>query len=259
MKKSSSILALAILGFGLVPAYAQSGALPGGPQFNGVMSRLFGNNRTFTADLEMRTRDSSGDAIVIPGKITFDSDQSRFEADMTQLQTAQMTPEAAEQMKFMDLNRIVMIRQPDKKIAYLLYPGMRAYVESPLQDPAAAAGADDFKVETTELGRETVDGHPCVNSKVVITDKQGTPHEFTIWNAADLKNFPVKIYQAGQDNNATLTLTFKNIAFAKPDPKLFVPPPDYTKYDSPRSMIRSVMMQHMGGGSGSGTFNPLAH
>jgi len=256
MKKYFSILVLAILGFGLMPADSQSSAAPGGPQFNEVMSKLFGDNRTFTADLEIRTKDSSGDAILIPGKITFDANKSRFEADMTQTEAAQMSPESAEQMKSMDMSHIVMIKRPDEKVAYLLYPGMQAYIESPLQGPATAASTDDFKVETTELGRETVDGHPCVKSKVVVTDKNGIPHEFAIWNATDLKNFPVKIYQAEQGNGSTMTMTFRNVTFKKPDAGLFDPPPDYTKYDSQRSMIRSIVMKNM---SGAGSFSPLAH
>jgi hypothetical protein len=256
MKKHFAILTLAIVGFGLMPAYSQFGAAPGGFQFGGAMSKLFGNNQTFTADLEMQTKDSSGDAIALPGKVTFDSNKSRFEVDMTQFQSAQMPPESAEQMRYMDMKHIVIIRRPDQNATYMIYPGMQTYLENALQNPETAAAADDFKVETTELGKETVDGHPCVKSKVVVTGKDGTKHEFTIWNAVDLKNFPVKIYQAEQGNESTMTLTFKNIAFTKPAASLFDPPSDYTRYDSMRSMIQSVMFKHM---DGDGNSSPLAH
>ena len=62
MKKYFTILTLAIAGFGLFPAYSQFGAAPGGSQFGNGMAKLFGNNQTFSATLEMQTKDSSGDA-----------------------------------------------------------------------------------------------------------------------------------------------------------------------------------------------------
>jgi len=37
-------------------------------------------------------------------------------------------------------------------------------------------------------------GRPsCVKNKVIVTDDKGDKHESTVWNATDLKNFPVKI------------------------------------------------------------------
>ena len=73
----------------------------------------------------------------------------------------------------------------------------------------------DFKVETTELGKETVDGHPCVKNKVVVTDKESKQHESTVWNATDLKNFPVKI-ETGRERRH-FDHAFKNISLTKPD------------------------------------------
>ena len=61
----------------------------------------------------------------------------------------------------------------------------------PNADSAPTNG--DYKVETTEIGKETLDGHPCVKNKYVVTDNEGVKHESTVWNATDLKNFPVKI------------------------------------------------------------------
>jgi hypothetical protein len=93
-----------------------------------------------------------------------------------------------------------------------------------------------------------VDGHACVKNNVVVTDKDGTIHESTVWNATDLKNFPVKIEQTVQ-GNAT-TMTFKNVSFAKPGASVFDPPADFKKYDSLQQMMQQEMMKRMGGGMG---------
>ena len=71
--------------------------------------------------------------------------------------------------------------------------GLKGYVEMPSQNPEISKPESDFKLEMTELGKETVDGHPCVKSKATVTDKDGKKYESLVWNATDMKNFPVKI------------------------------------------------------------------
>jgi len=104
---------------------------------------------------------------------------------------------------------------------------------------------EDLQVETTELGKETIDGHDCIKNKVVVTGKDGTQHESTVWNATDLKSFPVKIVTQEKDN--TVTMQFKDISFDKPAASQFDPPADYTKYDDMQTMMQTEMMKRMGG------------
>jgi hypothetical protein len=227
-------------------ASAQPG-MPRGPQFSGAIDKLFGDNQSFSAALEVQMADAAGGTITMPGKFTFDSGKSRFEMDMTQSKGGQIPPDAAAQMKAMGMDRIVMIGRPDKKVAYMVYPGMQSYVENALSDAETTTAPGDFKVETTELGKETVDGHPCVKNKVIVTGKDGTPHESTVWNATDLKNFPVKIQTTEQGRE--MSMLYKDIANTKPDASAFEPPSGYTKYDSMPAMLQAVMMKQIGGGA----------
>ena len=259
MNKQSLILASAILGLGLLPAYPQfgpRGGAPAGPRFSGAMDKLFGDNQSFSATLTVETRENAGgDPMTMPGKITFDSGKSRFEVDLAQASNSKIRPEQAAQMKAMGMDRMAMIGRPDKKTSYLLYPGMQAYVENPLPDSETTTSASDYKVETTELGKETLAGHPCVKNKVVLTDKAGNQHESTVWNATDLKNFPVKIKQTLQGKETTMTFT--EVSLAKPAASQFEPPADCTKFDSLPAMMQAVMMKQMGGG-GMG-MPPMGH
>jgi len=43
-------------------------------------------------------------------------------------------PEAAAQMKAMGMDKMIAISRPDKKVTYLVYPGLNAYLEMPLKD-----------------------------------------------------------------------------------------------------------------------------
>ena len=236
----------------LLSAHAQFGPRgggmggPGGSGLGGSTAQLFGQNTSFSATMEMQIGGEQPTSM--PGKLSFDQGKSRFEMDMTQIKSDKMPPGAAAQMKTMGMDKIVNISRPDKKVAYIVYPGMQAYVENPLPDTSAGAPASDFKVDLTELGRETVDGHECVKNKAVVTDKDGTKHESTVWNATDLKKFPVKIEQTQQ--GTAVTMLFKDVKLDKPDAGLFDPPSGFTKYDSMQSMMQQQMMKRLGGQGG---------
>ena len=251
MKNHFSILASTIICLGLLPAYSQSGppgGAPGGPHLGGAMSKLFGDNQAFSATLEMQVTDKSGKPMSMPGKISFDTGKSRFEINMADMKGGQMPPDTAAQMKSMGMDQMVTIARPDKKAAYLIYPGMQSYAEIQPSNADSAPTNSDFKVETTEIGKDTVDGHPCVENKVVVTDKNGVKHESTVWNATDLKKFPVKIQTTEQ--GGIVTMLFKNVSLTKPAASLFDPPADFKKYDNVQQLMQQEMMKRMGGGMG---------
>jgi hypothetical protein len=247
MKKQFSILASAVICLGLLPAYSQPGA-PGGPPLGGTLSKLFGDNQAFSAGLEMQITDKSGKPMTMPGKLSFDAGKQRFEVNLADMKGGQMPPNAAAQMKSMGMDQMATIARPDKKAAYLVYPGLQSYAEIQLSKADSAPTNGEYKVETTEIGKETVDGHPCVKNKYVVTDNQGIKHESTVWNATDLKNFPVKIETAEQGGD--VTMLFKNVSLTKPATSLFEPPADFKKYDNVQQLMQQEMMKRMGGGIG---------
>ena len=89
-----------------------------------------------------------------------------------------------------------------------------------------------------------------MKNKVIVTDDQGTNHEYTVWNATDLKKFPLKIVTAEEGMN--MTMSFKNVKLDKPKAD-FNAPSDYKKYDNIMSLMQQEMMKKMqenGGGMG---------
>ena len=217
-----------------------------GPKFNAAIAKLFGDNKAFSADVEFHI---SGDQeMTMPGKMAFDSGKSRFEMNLSDAKGSKMPPGTAERMKAMGMDQTVVISRPDTKTSYMVYPGLTAYTETALQDSDADKPDSAFKIETTELGKETFDGHPCVKNKVVITDDQGQKHESTVWNASDMKKFPIKM-EMNEDGRMT-TILFKNVKTSKPDSALFDAPQSYKKYDNQMSLMQQEMMKRMGGGAG---------
>jgi len=256
MKKSLPLLAAA-LALTLTSANAQPGPHPGmggpagprGTQFTASMAKLFGQNSAFSAMLENHVQTPQGE-MVVPGKISFDNGKSRFEMDMSAMKSPMMNDQAAAHMKMMGMDKMTMISRPDLKAAYMIYPGIQAYSQMTIQDPEAGKSPTDFKIETTELGKETVAGHPCIKNKAVVTDSQGTQHESTVWNATDLKNFPVKIETT--EHGQQVTMLFKDVSLSKPADSEFDPPSDYKKYNSMQEMMQAEMMKRMGGMGGPG-------
>jgi hypothetical protein len=257
MKKHFIILVSLLTGLVLLPARAQPGAgggAAGGPNLGGPLSKLFGSNQTFSAGMEMQVTDRAGKSVTMPGKISFDTGKSRFEFNLADMKGGQMPPDAAAQMKSMGMDQNVTIARPDKNNVYLVLPGMQSYVEMPMPKGDRAPTNADFKVDITELGKDTVDGHPCVKNKYVVTDNEGLKHESTVWNATDLKNFPVKIQTTEKGDE--VTMLFKNVSLAKPAASVFEAPSGYTKYDNIQALMQQQMMKAMGGGGFPGQMGP---
>ena len=224
------------------------GGPPVGPNFGGTFAKLVGENPGFSANMEFCVTNGGSDDMMMPGKIAYLDGKSRFEMNMAEMQGARMQAGASEHLKQMGMDKMVAINLPEKRVSYHVYPGMEAYVEEPLRNPESTKAESDYTYETTKLGKETFDGHPCLKNKVVATDKEGATHESIVWNATDLKDFPIRIESV--ETHSTNTMVFRNVKFSKPDAAEFEPPASYKKYDTMMAMMQDIIMKRMGGGMG---------
>jgi hypothetical protein len=253
MKKCFLLLTAAMLGLGLLPVRAQFGSPATGSAADDVMTKVFGDTLNFSADLETQVKMMpKQDNMTMTGKIFFAGGNSRAEMDMTSMKGSQMTPQVIAQMKSMGMDKMVSISRAHEKVVYMIYPGLQAYAKMELPD-ANKNATNDFKVETTKLGEETVDGHPCVKNQYSVNNpRTGQRLIMTAWNATDLKNVPVKIEQSAWSSTdsyagTSTTMRFLNLNLAQPDASLFQPPSDYKKYDSIQTLMQAAMMKKMGG------------
>ncbi len=243
MRKSLSTL-LAILVCS-IPALAQmgGGAGPGGGSFDNGMEKLFSATPVFSANMKTSMNGPNG-PMTVSTKMYFDHNNSRTEMNMSDVKGGNLPPAAVSQMQSLGMDEIVMITPADKKSIYMIYPKIHSYVAMPINssDPN-----QDFSLQITKLGIDTVDGHPCVKNQVTVTNAVQT-QEFTAWNATDLKNFPIQIQQSQQGVSATIN--FENVSFGGVSSSMFHPPSDYTKYDSMQSLMQTVVMKNQPGGAG---------
>jgi hypothetical protein len=239
MKNHVAVLSSVLLSFILALVQAQPGSMPA-PSLDGAVAKIFGNNKAYSGTLEFQFTDSTGKAMSMQGKIAYLDGNARYDWDMSEMM-GKLGPGSAEKMKQMGMDKMTLIQLTDKGTAYIIYPNMKAYASQPT--PKSKTAATDYKMETTKLGDETIDGHDCVKNKVVVTGPDGAPHEFTAWNATDLKEFPLKL-QMTSGKGEPIVLHYTDVKLETPDAALFEPPADFKKYDN----MMGMMMDRFGGG-----------
>jgi hypothetical protein len=221
-------------------AFAQMG---GGGQNSG-MDELFKANPVFSATMQTAINGPQG-TMNVTSKMTYDHGNSRSEMNMANVSGPNLPPNAAAQMKALGMDVVVTISTTAKTNIVTVYPNLKAYVSTAL--PPGSAGTTKPDVQITKLGDDTVAGHSCVKNKIIVTE-DGQPHEFTVWNATDLNNFPVQVAIAEQGMSATMT--YQNISFGGVSASDFRAPAGYKGYDSIPELMQAAMASH-GGGMGA--------
>jgi hypothetical protein len=82
----------------------------------------------------------------------------------------------------------------------------------------------DITVESVAAGQETVDGHSCKIEDLTLSSKKFLkPVKLRLWEADDLKGFPVKVeFLRGFGHNPMIR--YKNVVLEPQDPTLFIYP-----------------------------------
>jgi len=212
----------------LLPRVNASAQLPAGSAggMNAALILLFGENTSFTSQVEARVTDPAhNESLRMPMNFAALDSKVRVEIDVAQIQSPNLSAQQVTEMKNAGLGRIISIIRPDKKVSYILYPGVQSYVVVPMPKEEAEVLASHLKINKTVLGKETMDGHPCLKHHITVTNGERTVLDAVTWNASDLKDFPVQIET--KDKTNTSTLHFRQIQFARPEAKLFEIPERY--------------------------------
>ncbi|MCX8091697.1 MAG: DUF4412 domain-containing protein [Verrucomicrobiae bacterium] len=232
---------------GAAPALAQS-PFGGSPaSVNAALTKLFGDIKAFSARAEVKVYGSNQtEKIVAPLEVALLDNKFRTEVDVTQMRNKDLPPGALDGMKQLGMERTISVVRPDKKANYLIFPGAKAYVNLTLPQEELDLYEKSVKVEKSALGKETLDGRACVKHKVLITDPAGRKHEATVWNATDLKDFPVQVLVKEGDD--TVIMRYRDIKLGAPDAKLFEPPAGFKEYSDVQALMQALMLKIMSGG-----------
>lgn len=238
--------ALVVLFVSSLAGFAQLGGPPSLGLDFGLLSKLFGDATAFSAKVELQVFDKDQkEKMSAPLDFAMLDNKVRVEMDTTRMKNKDMPDGAAVMLKQFGLDRVTSLVRPDKKTIYLIIPSQQSLVNMPMPQADVDAFQSKPKIEKAVLGKETLDGHPCVKNKVVITDDKGEKRESTVWYATDLKNFPVQILTKEKDD--TVILRFRQVQLAKPAAKQFDVPTGYQEYNDVQAMMQGVALKLMSG------------
>src|SRR5687768_1858527 len=138
------------------------GMTPSTPQFSAAFAKLFGEHKAFSADMDMEmTQEGGKEGLFTPGKLAYSEGKSRMEIDLSAAKGPQLPAGMAAQLKMMGMGEMTVISEEGKTNSYLIYPGLQSYavITTPEGKPTDET---KIKLESTELGQDTVNGQACI-------------------------------------------------------------------------------------------------
>ena len=209
---------------------------------NAALTKLFGETTAFSARATVQVYDKNQkEKLITPIAFAFLDGKMRIEVDASQIRSGGAPPAGMAQLKELKLDIATSIIRPDKKARYFIFPRHQAFVNQDMTPEEVAPFQTKPKVTKQELGKETVDGHPCIKSRVVIASDGGKNEEATVWYATDLKNFPIQIMTREKED--TVVVRFREVQLAKPDIRTFDPPAGYKQFLDMQIFLASLLPQ----------------
>jgi hypothetical protein len=116
-----------------------------------------------------------------------------------------------------------MVMDLTQHTAYMVMGnGMCMQMARTAQQQNLFAEAQDASIERSPAGTDTVDGHSCKVENMTVTPHNGQPVKMKIWEAEDLKSFPLKVEM--QTSHGPMTILYKDVSFSEPPASLFTHP-----------------------------------
>jgi len=222
---------------------------PGSPGVTASLIRLFGTNTAFTAQAEVQIlgRDQK-ERVGLPMIITRLDSKIRVEVDMARMRNREQ-PDAVARLAPLGMDRVISLIRPEQRVTWVSFPKLQSVAKLAMPHTEAEAFLKKAKVERTGLGKEKMQGHPCLKQRVVITDEQNQKHEATVWIATDLRDFPVCV--ATREGSDTVVMRFRQVQFTRADVKSFAPEAGYAEYPDMQALLAGAAVKYLRGHNGS--------
>jgi hypothetical protein len=209
---------------GSVTAQDFSSLAPVLPQISTIIKKISGAPPSFSANatVELTEAGSTNSMIVMPSKFTFADNKMRWDLDAGQMSGSIMSPEASLALRNAKLDQICFIERLDKKAEYVVFPGAQAYLNVPIPESELSntlEKAENIKLKTEVLGKETLDGYDCTKSRITVPAEANLHEEAIVWSASELKNYPIKLEidtRAGR-----VAFHFRDVKFDAPPAGVF--------------------------------------
>lgn len=140
--------------------------------------------------------------------------------------------------------RQIMIMHRDKKVVWMLMPEDKMYMEMKIPKEGRKDDLSGYKMETTRVGTETVNGVSTTKNKIIMTAPNGDKLGGFSWVSKEGIVVKLDAIAVEKNNKQRMKMELKNLKIGKQNPAMFEIPAGYTKMD-----MGSMMM---GGGKNTG-------
>ena len=226
------------------------------------VSKYFGDTNSFSATAELiegKIQQGEDSRPNLTFNFAYLNGMTRSEVDMSEWQDPKQRlgipiDEIRKEMRKYNTERVITIIKPNQAISLTIYPKLKAYISTSFGPEIAKELKTIPKPSSSrELGKETIDQHPCVKYEVTFPAEGGyerkeawglyaeSAGKALLWRATDLSELPVKF--EGQTGAGYETLVFKNLKAAKPAAALFEAPPGYKEFSSLDALYKAKVKQ----------------
>ncbi|MEW6305259.1 MAG: DUF4412 domain-containing protein [Verrucomicrobiota bacterium] len=213
-----------------------------------AMSEFLSDSRAFTATGELRVTSAQGESpMTLPFTVAMLNGRMRWDLNLTQAGSP-VPAESMDLLKQIGLDRIVLLMAPNEKML-VAFPTMKAYLEQTMPKDQAIEDKAVNKLGRfvkTPLGKETIDGHPCMKYRLSDPKDTSGKEQAVVWQAEDLNDLPIRLYVKAQDD--AYDFRFKRVRMGNPDERVFARPVGFTKHESTDSLMAAIMAKSLGEG-----------
>lgn len=229
-------------------AGAQAPGMPGGNAgFNAAVARLFGDIPVFSAMVETAlTNQTDKSRLTLPMQMMKREDRFRIEVDFGKMKGTGVALQGLSALQNIGMSRMASLVLPQDKGMTILFPELKFQTRVSLSE--ADLPSAGFGLTKKPLGKETIQGQPCVRNLVTLTASDGTKTEVTTWESQPLGGFPVRMLFRQDDGS--MMMTFSAVSLGAPSEELFKVPGDYRAFGSMAGLMQEAMTRAVTGSSG---------
>ncbi|MCR4347792.1 MAG: DUF4412 domain-containing protein [Sulfuricaulis sp.] len=138
--------------------------------------------------------------------------------------------------------KMITIMRHDKKVMWMLQPEDKTYMEMKMSKGGRKDDLSSYKMETTTVGPETVNGVKTTKSKMIMTGPKGDKLGGFGWRTKEGIVVKMDAIAVDKKSKERIKSELKNLKVGKQDSSLFEIPSDYTKMDMGMGGIGKMMM-----------------
>jgi hypothetical protein len=145
------------------------------------------------------------------------------------------------------MKNVITVSLGDTKKTIMMNTSTKTYSEQINQekDQMPTMYDNDVVFEKKKVGNETIDGHPCIKYDSIYyrKSKPDEKHKATIWEAKDLKDFPIQMEVSVPANpnypgsGGKMVVKYKDVKLGAATASMFEVPSGYKKVSSPQEVM----------------------